>query len=519
MNRFLGVSFSAVVLLLPWVFSPPPSGAATLSVRPDGSGEYPTIRAAITAAQPRDTVLLEDGTFRGSDNHNLQFLRKPLVIRSRAGDPAQCIIDCAMDRRSAERAFLFGAGDTAVVQGLTMTNGTCLGTSEDRSGAGVRCEYVNQVQIDNCVFSYNTAMQGGGAAVGPYSSPVFTHCVFDANSCAEDGAGISTWGDARPTLVGCTFRNNSCSLDGGAVEVFDGEPHFLDCDFVGNNSDWFGGCISTGGHALFTRCAFHESTAMQGGVIHNERDALTEFDECVFYDNSPNYAAVAYTEAELIFRNCTLYRNNAYDGAIRSEPIAYTTMDHTIVAFQTRGVPIWCPAGTATVTCCDFFGNAGGDWRYCIQDQYDGVRNISVDPLFCDPEQGDFHLRPESPLANNLYCGLIGALPVGCSSSEVAENGPVPGRPRVWITPNPAPAGCSISWQLPSAGPASIQIFNVTGRRVRSIAGLPAAAGATSWDELDDGGRPVPAGAYLVRLSSAEPGAATLGFARVVLTR
>ena len=71
------------------------------------------------------------------------------------------------------------------------------------------------------------------------------------------------------------------------------------------------------------------------------------------------------------------------------------------------------------LSCCDVFGNAGGDWTGWIADQL-GVRgNISVDPLFCGQENPDqpLSLTPQSPCLD--WCGGIGACGIGCDYSTM----------------------------------------------------------------------------------------------------
>jgi hypothetical protein len=62
------------------------------------------------------------------------------------------------------------------------------------------------------------------------------------------------------------------------------------------------------------------------------------------------------------------------------------------------------------LTCCDVYGNEGGDWVGCIADQYGIDGNISEDPFFCE---GSLYLSSDSPC---LYgpCGQIGAHGQGC---------------------------------------------------------------------------------------------------------
>ena len=98
-------------------------------------------------------------------------------------------------------------------------------------------------------------------------------------------------------------------------------------------------------------------------------------------------------------------------------------MNNTVVAFGTAGEGV---VGNVTATCCDIYGNAGGDWVGTIAGQLGQDGNICEDPLFCDPENGDFTLHCTSPCAPftppNTECDLIGAWPIGCGGTPVVES-------------------------------------------------------------------------------------------------
>ena len=55
---------------------------------------------------------------------------------------------------------------------------------------------------------------------------------------------------------------------------------------------------------------------------------------------------------------------------------------------------------------------------------------------------------------------------------------------------------------LPAAGPASLSVYDLGGRRVRTLLDetRPAGASTVAWDGRDDRGAKLPSGAYFARL-------------------
>ena len=70
--------------------------------------------------------------------------------------------------------------------------------------------------------------------------------------------------------------------------------------------------------------------------------------------------------------------------------------------------------------------------------------------------------------------------------------------------PNPSRASSHLAFQILHASPVSLSVFDVTGRRVRTLAEGVRAAGShvVTWDGTNDDGAPVAAGAYMVRLTT-----------------
>lgn len=81
---------------------------------------------------------------------------------------------------------------------------------------------------------------------------------------------------------------------------------------------------------------------------------------------------------------------------------------------------------------------------------------------------------------------------------------PAPFDPVLAVQPNPLTSCAAISFELGSSGFASVQVFDLSGRLVRTLQSgeFPAGSQLLSWDGSDDSGRPLPSGIYSLLLSS-----------------
>ena len=70
-----------------------------------------------------DTVLVADGIYTGDGNRNLDFGGKTINVKSE-NDPENCIIDCENIPSAVGFRFQSGEGESAVVDGFTIQNGT-----------------------------------------------------------------------------------------------------------------------------------------------------------------------------------------------------------------------------------------------------------------------------------------------------------------------------------------------------------------------------------------------------------
>jgi hypothetical protein len=121
---------------------------------------------------------------------------------------------------------------------------------------------------------------------------------------------------------------------------------------------------------------------------------------------------------------------------------------------------------------------------------------------------GTTGLKSVSGLTYFLPAAPTGAVTVGA---------PVPAAILLGARPSPFRAGTVIALELPRAQEMVLSIHDITGRRVRTLAhGLqPAGRVNVAWDGRGDGGAPLPAGVYLVRLDAGDRREGT----RIVLVR
>ncbi len=214
----------------------PARAQAVIRVRPDGSGDQPTIQAAIAAAAGGDTILLADGLYRGPGNRDLDFGGRSIVLRSERGDPRVCVIDCEGSPAEPRRGFWFHRNERpeTVVSGITVRGGW----SADRGG-GVLVANESAFPgvgptFANCVFTGNTAPRGAGLAVDDsvdeYSWGNTAVTLRQCEVTANEGSGLYLGRVGGLRLEGCAITDNR----GHGVAYLDGVSWFAEIAVTGS---------------------------------------------------------------------------------------------------------------------------------------------------------------------------------------------------------------------------------------------------------------------------------------------
>lgn len=159
-----------------------PALAATYVVCPDGSGDFPTLQAAIDGAQDGDVIELTDGTFAGPGNRDLRWLGETLTLRSQSGDPLRCVIDCGGSSSEYHFALdVYSAGAASVLSGITVTGSYT-------AGFGAVTLQRTSMTIQDCIFRGNRGVSGGAVTTDTYAEPTLLRCTFWENTAMSGGA-------------------------------------------------------------------------------------------------------------------------------------------------------------------------------------------------------------------------------------------------------------------------------------------------------------------------------------------
>jgi|GEM_PF-3849237 len=388
---------------------------------PDG---WPTIQAGIDASIDGDVVQVSPGIYTGDGNRDLNFNSRHITLTA-VGDPGEYVeIVCAGMPWEYHRFIDFhGTEDsTTIVDGFSIDAGM--------------------------------AGHGGAILITAPSSPIIQRCEIWENIALADGGAISVFGSS-PIIRNCQFYTNYAQSDsgrGGAIYAFQAAPIIQDCLFHGNKSYLTGGAVNLVGPPADTfptpilrNCRFYGNYARGGGGLNCELvDPIV--DSCVFDSNGVNEEGAgirmlnasptltwclmsknwARTEggglwlsgSSAMLSNCTIVKNSADTGTgIFVTTSSSPHIDKSIIsANDAGGAFIIDETSSVLFTCTDMAENYDGEWVGVIEPQRWINGNMSIDPLFCDPIWGDYHLHGLSACLpfNNDCEALIGAYGMAC---------------------------------------------------------------------------------------------------------
>ncbi|MBE0567097.1 MAG: right-handed parallel beta-helix repeat-containing protein [Krumholzibacteria bacterium] len=492
-------------------------GPRTWQVNPDGSGDVPTIQAAIDAAQDGDTVMLGAGTFTGAGNRDLDYRGKAITVRGQSGG-SPSVIDCLAGPGNEHRGFRFatGEGSGSVLAHVTVTGGYAW------DGGGLVATEGAAPTVRDCRFVGNASTDdGGGVFLSWGSSPRLVRCEISGNTAANRGGGLYAHASVAD-LDSCTVADNSAVNRGGGIYTHEAGSVDLDDCVVSGNTAPNGGGVAIQGPATssLVRVRFAGNAASgSGGGLYERDGAVTTFDHCEFQGNTADLGGGVYNvfSCREAFTACTFTGNAAATrgGAMRIYTHADVAMDRCLLWGDEAGLGDEIAISSSCTLDVDCSDVAGGQ---AAMDDYDhtsvitwGAGNIDAFPYFCDGTSGDLGLvsgvSPCLP-AGNPCAVQIGARGAGCSPpAATGDQDTPPARTRLEAArPNPFNPSTSIGFALARSGRIRLAVHDARGRLVRVLVDEFRAAGPGSvdWDGRDDRGRHAGTGVYFYRLVAPE---------------
>jgi hypothetical protein len=374
------------LFLLGLLLSPAIAGSTDWFVSPDSTADFVFIQDAIDAAGHGDRILVRPGTYV----ERLNLLGKIIELIGEEG-PEQTIVDA--DQSGSGLTVPFTSGEGPLIRGLTFTNGigTILRSAprDGRFGGGAWIESASP-RFEDCHFVGNTANNGGGVFVLS-AAPEFVRCVFSENA-AGTGGGVAIEHDAGVALLECEIRDN-LAVFGGGLDLFHSRAN-LESSIVAGNT-------ATEGGAMRIRSSAASPVRITGSILVENSDS-----DCA--------AGICASDANLVLEGSTIAGNNPGPASVAVHLTdSAATISSTVIAAESAGL-FDCSGGMTQLDCVVLW-HPHGLGEGCG----DGDRVLFADPLFCDPEGGDYSLAGDSPCLPGqgpAGCGLIGAIDLGCDS-------------------------------------------------------------------------------------------------------
>jgi len=323
---------------------------------------------------------------------------------------------------------------------------------------------------------YGSSGGGGGVYWANFAvGAIVRNCLITGNYGYQGGgirANVSSGGRV-PAFQRCVVSNNTSSYRAGGFYA-DGNVQFEDCIFRDNYAPQ-GGCAYIGGNntATLSRCVFDRNSTVEfGAAMYADFGCNVVIENTLFTRNfNSNATNMIYAyNADLRMDNCTFSKNenNSILGAIESDVIV-------------RGSIVW--------------GNVGGMGilpgfvvRNCILQDFDGtapptatvVKVSNQDPLFVNPNDGNFRLNQNSPAIDSgffLAGGMldldgnprVAGATVDMGAYEYqgmsSQTGAVFPAPAISVFPNPSADVTNLSLERFSVGVCDLCIYDNQGIR------------------------------------------------------
>ena len=425
-------------------------------------------------------------------------------------------------------AVIYGGGIFCNSADPTISGNSVNNNSADKGG-GIYCERSNPTINDN-IISYNSSSSGGGIYCYD-SDPPIRNNVISSNWVNHYGGGIYCY-YSNPTIDDNTIVKNSASVGGGIYCNYS-RPTIMN-NTINNNSAAGGGgiyCEDRSNLTLRDNIISNNSVSVFGGGISCCISSCATLENNTIVGNSAyGGGGIFCSGSDPTIKNEIICNNSAYYGGGVSCFCSSPTIENDVISHNsadTAGGAIYSyydsgPRVINTIMWDDSAGNGeeGSFEDYSsinitysdIEGGWEGEGNIDEDPLFRNPDEGDYHFMADycgypynSPCIdagdpsisdNFLDCdwGLgeqrsdMGAYggEAHISGIQDPDNGTI--LPLAMILsqnyPNPFNAMTTITYMLERPSNVELDIYNIMGQKVATLVNGNVEAGSHTviWD-------------------------------------
>ena len=309
------------------------------------------------------------------------------------------------------------------IDGVVLINGYSDGTGDSDGGGGIYCEdsdlTINHVIVSDC-YGHD---KGGGIYLNS-SDAVITNCTIENNNAGTSsyGGGIAIYNGSAPILADCTIQNNIAEFGGGGIAISDSSsPMIEDCIIRSNtatdrDAGNGGGILCKNSELSVKKTSIISNNAeMAGGGLYIDSCSVVDLENCLITENNAdreNGGGIYSVDSPNRFTNCTISDNSSRaGGGLYIDNHTSINSNNLIVSGNSGnyGIYVVDVTGGVTVTYSDFtdnrhdeakYGRDRGDYRDFDDWGWIGTGCINSDPRFVDANNGDYHLRNNSPCRN-----------------------------------------------------------------------------------------------------------------------
>lgn len=352
-----------------------------------GEKPYETLKEAMTAAKPGDTIVLQKDITITEQKDSIEVK----VSNGFQGELTIDLNDHFIDGNGSYKCIWRTANTNCWPSKLIVKNGTLKSGNPSAGSNGGAIQWIGDLEVDNCTFENNK-----GCAIQASSGEVnISNSIFTGNEADRSGGAIQIPQNKGCTIHNCTFSNNKTIGEtrmGGAIYIDHGETSITKCSFTGNSAA-YGGAIAVAyatGINISGNTEFLNNTAANfGGAIYIQ--GMTT--------NKPN----------LTLSTSTICGNSAnYGGGIYAYPYDNITIAEDVALYNntasTAAADLFLHTGTFTLPAAD---KMSGDRKLASDNEaitgwfYDGWRN----PRWAEKTtDGNYYYDEYVPQENDTAC-------------------------------------------------------------------------------------------------------------------